>query len=259
MIELQSFSVRRGGSLILSDITLSIERGELLAVVGPNGSGKSTLLRSILGRLEDTSGKLQLDGQSVHSYKPQERAALLAWLPQRQQIAEPLSVWEVTAAARYRFTESPAMRKRATLEALKDVGMDHFSHRIWNSLSGGEAQRVSMASLVAQEAGCWLLDEPANHLDPAVQQQVYSQIIGKWNGGQSIVVVTHDLNLLRRSISAQDAAKVRAIGLKDGRLCFESPLDDSQLSGKLSELYSIHVEEIEIQGRKQFGYGSVFG
>jgi iron complex transport system ATP-binding protein len=257
MIRLEGVSIVRSGRAIVSDVSLSLAKGELLAVVGPNGSGKSTLLRSMLGRMLPDSGRILLHGQAIDGYKSTKRAEHLAWLPQRQQLSEPLPVWEVISAARYRFSESQIQRKRAALDALERVGMSSFSERLWNSLSGGESQRATMATLVAQDAECWLCDEPANHLDPGVQQLVYRQVMDEWKAGQTIVVVTHDLNLLRRSLGENDQGRVRTIGMKDGMLAFERKLSDDSLSDQLSMLYGIHVEEITVQGQLQFAYGGI--
>ena len=244
MIETKGLSVVLDEQVILSDINLRLDSGTFTAIVGRNGSGKSTLLKCLIGRIPLQKGQALLEGQPIQKWRGIERAAKLAWLPQRQAISDPVPVWLLVSAARYRFEETHAKRKDKALETLERIGMLTYANRLWHSLSGGEAQRVALATLLAQECPFWLLDEPANHLDPAVQHQVYSQLIQAWTSGIGMTVVTHDLNLLMRNVDAKQASQIRVLGLNDGTCAFQMLLTDDRLPDALSELYGIKVDLI---------------
>jgi iron complex transport system ATP-binding protein len=109
---------------------------------------------------------------------------------------------------------------------------------------------VGLATLLAQEAAVWLLDEPANHLDPAVQHRVHRFLAERWRQGRTLVTVTHDLNLVLAATGA-DAARVEVLGLCEGREAFRCPLAAAQLSARLEALYGVRVHTVQVgDGRR---------
>lgn len=235
-LELRNASVTLRGRALLSDVSLRLDPGELIALVGPNGAGKTSLLRAALGLLPLSQGEVVLGGRALRSSAPEQRAASVAWLPQHADVREAFSALEVVSAGRYRFRESRAASERAAEKALERVGMLSFSNASFTDLSGGERQRVRIAALLAQEARLLLLDEPANHLDPGQELESYRLLGELWASGLGILLVTHDVNLL---YAISGWPRLRIAGLRAGRLHFEARLDDPTLPVHLSALFGI--------------------
>ena len=246
-LALRSVTVAAGARSLLADLSFEVASGEFVAVVGPNGAGKTTLLRTALGLLRPEQGEVLIDGQPAASLPGRERAARLSWLPQQLAPSEPLQALELVRAARYRFVESRSDADRHALAALARVGAVNLASARIDRLSGGERQRVALAGLLAQEADLLLVDEPANHLDPAHQAEAY-RLLGKiWSEGLGIVCVTHDVNLLAH---AGRASELRVVGLRDGKLAFSTHYGDPELATRLSELFSVEMHAFESGDRR---------
>jgi len=245
-LEFSDLSVKVGDRMLLDRITMRILPGEFVALIGPNGAGKSTLLKTALGLRAPSSGSVRLAHSSVAELEAKRRAARIAWLPQHIRADEPVSSLESVTAARYRFRESHARSQRAAERALARVGASQYAQRRVTELSGGERQRVACACLVAQEAEILVFDEPANHLDPAQQLDVYRLLGELWREGRSILCINHDVNLLHQ---VGDAARVRVAGLQGGRLRFETTFDAAALPERVGDLFGIEMESV--QGSEQ--------
>jgi iron complex transport system ATP-binding protein len=248
---LQARGVRvvRGGAKVLRGVDLDVAPGGLCVVVGPNGAGKSTLLGALLGWIPIAGGEVRLDGDAPSVLGSRERARRVAWLPQQAAVREALPVVEVVAAARYRLDEPVSVRLAAARAALDEVGAGALAERSALAVSGGEAQRVALAALIAQQAGAWLLDEPANHLDPAVQHEVITLLLGAWRAGRTLLLVVHDLDLVAARV--EHPAEVEVLGLRDGAEAFRCSLADPELPGRLSALYGVRVHGVEVDGRRR--------
>ncbi len=243
-VEVRGLEVTLGGTTVLGGIDLSVDDGDWLVVVGPNGAGKSTLLHAMLGWQAATRGTVRMGGVDLGALSGSERAAQVGWLPQHPRVAEPLPVVEVVASARFRFTEGLAARHAAARGALSEVGATSLAERQWSTLSGGESQRVALAALVAQQARVWLLDEPANHLDPAVQHRVHRFLAQRWRDGQTLLSVTHDLNRVLAVVGS--TAAVTVAGLVQGELRFCCGLDHPDLQDRLAALYGVRVHRVAL-------------
>jgi iron complex transport system ATP-binding protein len=239
-LELISVSVHARGKALLQDVSLRVDQGQFVALLGPNGAGKTTLLRAALGLLPVT-GDVLLDGRPVRDMPGRERAAKLAWLPQQSAAAEPITVLEQVTAARFRFHETHHAAEAGARSALDAAGASQFAARYVNELSGGEAQRVAVAGMIAQETPLLLLDEPANHLDPAQQIELYRLIARLWREGRGVLCITHDVNMLR---FVGDAA-VRVVGLADGRVRFDCEYGSPELAGHVGELFNVGIEIVQ--------------
>jgi len=244
MTELQfaDVSVRVGERTLLDRITLRVSPGQFVALIGPNGAGKTTLLKTALALRVPSSGSVCVGGASITKLDARKRAALIAWLPQHIRADEPLTSLESVAAARYRFRESHASSRRAAERALARAGASQFAERPITGLSGGERQRVAFACLIAQEAEILLFDEPANHLDPAHQLDVYRLLGELWREGRSILCINHDVNLLHQ---VGDAAHLRVVGLRRGQLIFDAPLNAPALPERIGDLFGIEMDALD--------------
>ena len=246
-LTLKEVSVVRGARKLLDNVELSLATGQLLALVGPNGAGKTTLLRVALGLTPPTSGQIRLGDSAVSGLGPRERASRVAWLPQHTSGGEDLSALEVVAAARFRFDEPFGVSAREAREALARVGVADVASRALATLSGGERQRVALAGLLAQAAPILLVDEPANHLDPAQQIEVYRLLGELWRAGKSLILVTHDINLLRH---LGDSDRVRVAGIARGKLAFEGWLTAPELPTQLGQLFGVQMRALSLDGHR---------
>lgn len=225
----------------IDDVTFSIAEGECAFLIGPNGAGKSTLLRLALGIEPAEQGRVCLSSTPTGELSPKERAAKVAWLPQQLLFEQGLFCFEIVSAARYRFHESRAVSEDRARLWLARVGAKGLADRRVTELSGGELQRVKLAALLAQEAPLLLLDEPANHLDPAYQLEVYRLLGQEWRRGLGVLCVTHDINWVSH---VGDADAVRVLGLRAGKLHFDTTFSDPNLRQKLEELYGVPFGEL---------------
>jgi len=243
LLRLENIVVTRRGRALLDGVSLALEPGQLLALLGPNGAGKTTLLRVALGLLSPESGQAWLGERPLSGMSTRERAACVAWLPQHSASAEALRAVDVVASARYRFDEPFARAESAARAALSRVGVAAVAERALATLSGGERQRVALAGLLAQDAPILLVDEPANHLDPAQQIDVYRLLGELWQQGRSVVCVTHDVNLLRHLGAPND---VRVAGVANGKLAFECAFSDPRLAPELGALFGVQMRELTL-------------
>jgi len=223
---------------------LTLEGGQLTAIVGPNGAGKSTLIRFLAG-LDKGRGQVLAEDVDLRRLSPRRRAAQIAWLPQRPTMEEGLLAEEVVAAARYRHREPWARALVAARDALRALRADPLAQRAMTSLSGGEAQRVRLASLVAQDAAWWLLDEPGNHLDPSVRLELVDVVAERVQGGGSVVLVTHDLALLAHLPAC------RVIALQDGLVAEDLSSRAPDLPEKLGAIFGIGLAWVQVEGEQR--------
>ncbi len=193
-VALTHVSVAYGTVFALEDITLTLPRGEQVAIVGPNGAGKSTLFNVIAGIIRPTQGRVELYGSDPAGH------ICVGYVPQRNRIdwRFPVSVADVVMMGRTRkiglFRRAQQVDHAAVAQALTRVRMAEFAGRQIGELSGGQQQRVFLARALAQEAELLLLDEPLTGLD-LPSQELLLQILDELQGqGITILVATHDLN-----------------------------------------------------------------
>ena len=243
-IQLQDLHLRAGGTSLLEGINLSVAPGSFVGVVGPNGAGKTSLLRVILNLVKPSEGSVTVAGEPVGDLPGRERARRLGWLPQQHLVSEPVVALEFVAAARFRFHESRHSALEKARASLEELGVGALGDRTLDTLSGGEAQRVALAALLAQDSEFLLLDEPANHLDPAHQLALYSQLGKQWAAGRGLVCVTHDINLLSYVAPAARLGEVRVLGIKDGRVALDSHMASEGLANDLGALFEIPMTRL---------------
>ncbi|HWZ89803.1 MAG TPA: metal ABC transporter ATP-binding protein [Polyangiaceae bacterium] len=246
-LEFVALSVKLRERTLLDSVSLRLARGDFVALLGPNGAGKTTLLKAALGLRAPTSGSARVRETTVTDLDARARAGEIAWLPQHIRADEPLTSVETVAAARFRFREAHAESQRAAERALVRVGAGEYAARPVTQLSGGERQRVAFACLVAQEAQILLFDEPANHLDPAQQLDVYRLLGELWREGRTILCINHDVNLLHH---LGDPERVRVVGLNAGQIAFDASLTDSSLPERLGKLFGVEMDTIEGRGQR---------
>lgn len=198
----------------LADVNFEIRKGEYIAISGPSGCGKTTLL-SILGLLDTASGgQYMLDGESVASLAPADRARVrnrqIGFIFQAFNLIGDLTVFEnVELPLTYRNMDA-AERKRRVNSALDRVAMSHRAKHYPAQLSGGQQQRVAVARAVAGDPAILLADEPTGNLDSTNGEAVMELLRDLNKNGATICMVTHDNRY------AQHAD--REVNLFDGRV-----------------------------------------
>ncbi len=196
-LRLESITKRTNGGqpvTILSDVSISVQAGDVFTILGPSGSGKSTLLR-LINRLDDpTSGRILLDGTETRSMN------VLALRRRAGMVFQKPVVFDGTVDDNLQYGAKLAGIKIDSAELLRRVGLpEDFPSRTASSLSGGEQQRLSIARTLATGPEILLMDEPTSSLDPASKTQIEDLAL-KMNrdDGLTIVFVTHDMEQAER-------------------------------------------------------------
>jgi ABC-type Fe3+/spermidine/putrescine transport system ATPase subunit len=190
-LEIKNISHRYGQKIVIDDVSLSAQKGEIVALLGPSGSGKSTLLAVIAGILKPHAGQIFVNGRNLLELAPESRElgmvfqdyALWPHMTVAENIAFPL---------RSRRYPRPEIEARVA-ETLRRVGLDGFEHNRPSQLSGGQQQRVALARAVIAETKLLLLDEPLSALDPSTRNAVRSELADVLRElGLTSIIVTHD-------------------------------------------------------------------
>jgi len=222
----------------LNGVSLGIGGGEFVAVMGPSGSGKSTLLNLVAGLDRPTSGRVLVDGRDLGQAGEAELARYrrdrIGFVFQFFNLLGSLSVLEnVMVPAQLAGRSSGAARRRAE-ELLGQLGIADQAGRYPARLSGGQAQRVAIARALVNRPLLLLADEPTGALDTRSGEQVMDLLVELNQGGQTVLLVTHDAKLAARYTR-------RVVSLVDGRVADDVALRPSSASP--SEVVRVRVEE----------------
>jgi branched-chain amino acid transport system ATP-binding protein len=177
VLAIRSLSVNYGGLHALTNVSLDVGRGQLVAIVGPNGAGKSTLFKAISGTVTPSTGEISYDGRNLLAVPPAERAHLgIAHVPEGRQVFASMTVMEnldmgaYTTNGRARRTELLPM----ILELFPVLG--ERRHQLAGTLSGGEQQMLAIGRGLASAPNLLMLDEPSMGLAPAVADTIFERI-----------------------------------------------------------------------------------
>lgn len=196
MLELKGVCSGYGKQTVISDVSLSFERGKITSVIGRNGCGKSTLLKTALGFLPLTGGEVLIDGQAVTQLKRVEIAKKIAYLQQGKDTPD-MTVMQMVLHGRFPYLSYPRRYsdadKKIALNAMEWVGISHLAEKPLSTLSGGMRQNAYIAMALAQNADYLLLDEPTTYLDISHQFELMKLLQRLKGEGKGIVVVMHDL------------------------------------------------------------------
>jgi putative ABC transport system ATP-binding protein len=197
------------------DVDLHVDEGELVAIAGPSGSGKTTLLQ-LLGALDRaTSGDVMFGGRDLSSLGDAEltqlRLETMGFVFQHFNRIPTLTAAQNVEAALAPVGLDVEVRRQRTAAALESVGLAHRSDHLPSQLSGGEQQRVAIARAVANAPRVLLADEPTGNLDSETGREIVALLASfAHEGGQTVVIVTHDLDLVARA--------PRIVRMHDGRV-----------------------------------------
>ena len=231
-----NITVRRGDPLVvienvqkhygdfqaLTDIDLTVNRGEVVVVIGPSGSGKSTLCRTI-NRLETiTSGTISVDGKEL----PKEGKGLAAlradvgMVFQSFNLFAHLTILDNVAIGPIKVKGmKKAEAEKLAKELLDRVGVGHQATKLPAQLSGGQQQRVAIARALAMKPKVMLFDEPTSALDPEMINEVLDVMVGLAQDGMTMIVVTHEMGFARKAAD-------RVVFMAEGRIVEEATPDE---------------------------------
>ncbi|CAM6406859.1 MULTISPECIES: thiamine ABC transporter ATP-binding protein ThiQ [Citrobacter] len=205
--------------------TLSVARGEQVAVLGPSGAGKSTLLNLIAGFLTPASGTLMIEGDDHTATPPSRRP--VSMLFQENNLFSHLNVQQNIGLGLDPGLKLSALQREKLMHIARQMGIDNLMRRLPGELSGGQRQRVALARCLVRDQPVLLLDEPFSALDPALRQEMLALV--------SDVCHNRQLTLLMVSHSVEDAARIapRSVVVADGRIAWQGKTDEL-VSGKAS-------------------------
>nr|WP_218115611.1 amino acid ABC transporter ATP-binding protein [Leucobacter soli] len=214
MVVVENVQKHYGDFQALTDIELTIGKGEVVVIIGPSGSGKSTLCRSI-NRLETiTSGTIRIDGKDL----PAEGKALAALRAEVGMVFQSFNLFahltileNVTLGPIKVRGMRRADAEREAMEILTRVGVEKQASKLPAQLSGGQQQRVAIARSLAMHPKVMLFDEPTSALDPEMINEVLDVMIGLAKDGMTMIVVTHEMGFARKAAD-------RVVFMADGQI-----------------------------------------
>jgi iron complex transport system ATP-binding protein len=239
----ENLQIGYGEKIIVDNLNLQINKGEITTIIGANGCGKSTILKTMARVHAANSGVVYLDGKMIHKIPTKEIAKRMAVLPQSPEAPSGLTVYELISFGRSphqggfgRLTDED---RQVIHWALDVTGLTTFANQAVDSLSGGQRQRAWIAMAIAQETELLLLDEPTTYLDMAHQLEIL-KLLEKLNReeGRTIVMVIHDLNHAARFSH-------HMVALRSGKLVKEGTAEEVMTHQVLKEVFQIDAEIVK--------------
>ncbi len=228
---------------VLDRVSLEVEAGTIVGLLGPNGSGKTTLVRIVAGVLQPQSGRVWVGGRPIERLTRRDLARRVAVVPQETHSTFDFSVIDMVLMGRYPHLGPFELEGAADLEiareALAATGTAALETRAFATLSGGEKQRVVIASALAQASDVLLLDEPTASLDLGFQLDI-AALLTRLNRerGVTMVVSTHDLNLAATLCT-------ELVLLKSGRVIAEGPTRRVLTKENVRALYGVDADVLD--------------
>jgi len=225
---------------VLEGVSLQVHRGSVVGLLGPNGSGKTTLLKVVAGVLKPQSGRVLIEGQAIEQLTRRDLARRLAVVAQETQTTFDFTVIDMVLMGRYphlgAFQLEGASDQAIARDALAATGTAALEARPFATLSGGEKQRVVIASALAQASDMLLLDEPTAALDLGYQFEI-TALLRRLNLERrtTMIVSTHDLNLAA-------ALCERVVLLKHGRVIAHGATEETLTAANVRLLYDIDAD-----------------
>jgi tungstate transport system ATP-binding protein len=228
MINIRDLQIQRNGRDVLQIDSLDITRGETLTVVGPNGAGKSTLLLSIASLLKPARGGIDFNGKPLTQWSELEYRRKIAFVFQSPLLLDMTVEQNIGLGLKFRGVPKEEIRQRVN-RWIKAMGIESLSTRRAGELSGGEAQRVSLARAFVLEPELLLLDEPFAALDPPTRAKLQDDLVSVLSKDhRTAVFVTHNLNeaaKLSHRIAVVVGGRLRQVGTV--REIKDHPADDA--------------------------------
>ncbi len=245
LIEMTNLSYGYTNKRVLDDVSLTIEAGEVVALLGPNGSGKTTLLKLLLGLLTPQRGKVRFDGCDIASLSARQLARRVAYVPQVHRMAFGYRVLDVVLMGRMphkgMFFTYSKKDEQIALAALERLSISHLKEQPYTEISGGERQLTLIARALTQGAEIFVMDEPVNGLDYGNQIRLLSRIGELAEAGYTFIKTTH---------YPDHALWVahRVVMLQQGRILADGPAGQVVNHDNLLQLYQARVDVCALRG-----------
>ena len=253
MLRTESLSYWINYSILLHNIKLHFAPHKFHVIMGANGAGKTTLLRLLAGNLKPSEGDVYLFDRPVRTYSKAELARKRAVLSQHYQIAFPIGASDIVMMGRYPFFHSSPSKKDREIarSAINLMNANEHVERDYNTLSGGEAQKIQMGRVLSQiweatkdDEKILFLDEPVSHLDLKYQHQLLETAKQWCKKHVTVIAILHDINL---TLSYAD----RIIFLKSGNLVREIEHPSEITTDIIKEVFDVNTKLIQMEnGRK---------
>ena len=255
IVEIQNVSItyHRKSTPTVANVDASFEAGTITALVGPNGAGKSTLLKSVAD-VVDFDGEVMIDGAPLRIYSRREKVKQVAFVAQHGNANSELLVRQVVELSRM-ASKGPFARQTdedhdAISHAVEHADVAHLMDRTWNTLSGGEQQRVQLARAISQSAKVLVLDEPTNHLDIHHQFRLMEQLRHlAADHNVCVIVAMHDLGLASRYCD-------QIVLLEDGVLVKSGTPHEVFTPERLMSVFGIDAEITTVGGHLDLAVNS---
>ncbi len=245
MIEIEGLSYRLHKKVILEAIDLKVQPGDFWLICGPNGAGKTTLLKVMCGLLHDFQGSARVNGNDIRAISFKEMAKVISYQPQFDEFSLPIRIKEILMAGRYPyksfFKDYSTRDYEVYDEVVRQLDLEEFLDRDINTLSGGERKKVMLASAFIQDVSIILFDEPFTFLDPEAVSNLKKMMIEMSRMGKTLVVVSHNFELLFPIVN-------KIIALKEGKIVYSGKKVFDK--GILKETYNATFEKIMHQGKE---------
>jgi len=241
-----NLTVNIGTKDIVRDTSLSLNAGELVALVGPNGAGKTTLMRALPG-LVPASGAITLADKPLDSLSPRERARMVSYLPQGHIFHWPMSVESIVMLGRAPhadvFSSATPDDHAAVAHAMATTETTMFAQRAVTTLSGGEKARVALARALATQAPVLLADEPTAALDPRHQLVVMELLRAAAARGNAILAIMHDLTLAARFAD-------RVLVMHEGKIVASGGPAEALAPERLASVFGVEATTVAIGDKR---------
>jgi lipopolysaccharide export system ATP-binding protein len=216
---------------VVSDVTLHVQRGEVVGLLGPNGAGKTTSFYMIVGLLRPHAGRIQMDGRSITQEPVYRRARMgIGYLAQEPSIFRRLTVRENVLAVLETMPLNAAQRHERLGTLLDDLNLKHLADRQANKLSGGERRRVEITRALARQPNYMLLDEPFVGIDPIAVGEI-QEIVGRLRTrGIGVLITDHNV---RETLRITDRAYI----MYEGRILIHGTAEQLASDPRAREIY----------------------
>lgn len=247
-MEVRNLSFSYGKNKVLRDVSFKIKGGDITTIMGANGCGKSTLFSLMTKNLYPRKGNIFLSGKNIQNLGLKDFAKKVSIVHQYNTSSDDITVERLVSFGRTPHMKMMQAKSQEDEErvqwAMEVTNIEKYRNREIARLSGGQRQRVWIAMALAQNTGILFLDEPTTYLDIRYQIEIL-ELIRRLNEeyGITIIMVLHDIN---QAIHFSH----QVIGLKDGAVSFQGDPQEVIDPDSIRDLYGIHLEVTEIQGKK---------
>ena len=230
---------------IIENLSLTINRPQMISIIGPNGAGKSTLLKGLSRILPPSQGQVLLDGKDIHTAPGKLVASIMSFLPQSAHAPANITVKDLVGMGRTpyvkRFAPLTADDRAIITAAMEQTSTVEFQDRTISTLSGGERQRVWLAMALAQQPSILMLDEPTTFLDIHHQIEIMELVKRLHQSLQlTVIMVLHDLN---HALRYSD----RIIAVKQGKIFADGPVEQVLTEENFAHIYNVRARKVVIQ------------